>query len=106
MTFVVEESERFQALPKVDFCGEDIETADAVSMSAVQCAGVLGLDKIVCFSETGNTVRLMSRYRPEATIFGLSPVLKTVRWMTALAHVRPVSVARWTSLEDLWPIEL
>jgi len=97
----VEESERFQGMPKVEFGRDSIETADAVSMSAVECARVLGLDKIVCFSETGNTVRLMSRYRPEATIFGLSPVLKTVRWMTALAHVRPVHVDRWTSLEDM-----
>ena len=101
IALAVEQSERFQNLPKIDFYADDIETADAVSMSAVQCAGVLGVDKIVCFSETGNTVRLMSRYRPEATIFGLSPRLKTVRWMTALAHVLPVTIARWTSLEDM-----
>jgi pyruvate kinase len=101
IALAVEESERFQSLPKVDFCGDRVETADAVSMAAVQCAGVLGVEKIVCFSETGNTVRLMSRYRPEATIFGLSPILKTVRWMTSLAHVRPVPVARWSSLEDM-----
>ena len=97
----VEASERFQALPKVKFSGEVIETADAVAMAAVQCADVLKVDKIVCFTETGNTVRLMSRYRPEATIFGLSPRLKTVRGMTALAHVQPVRVARWTSLDDM-----
>ena len=101
IALAVEQSERFQDLPKIDFCAEDIETADAVSMAAVQCAGVLGIDKIVCFSETGNTVRLMSRYRPEATIFGFSPRLKTVRWMTALSHVLPVTIAHWTSLEDM-----
>ncbi|MCH2106029.1 MAG: pyruvate kinase [Planctomycetes bacterium] len=101
IALAVEESERFQALPKVEHSEDQIETADAVSMAAVQCAGVLGVDKIVCFSETGNTVRLMSRYRPEASIFGLSPLLKTVRWMTALANVRPVPVARWSSLEDM-----
>ena len=101
IALAVEKSERYQSLPDVEHEGAEVETADAVSMAAVQCAGVLGIEKIVCFSETGNTARLMSRYRPDASIFGLSPLLKTVRWMTALANVRPVPVARWSSLEDM-----
>lgn len=97
----VEGSDRFARLPKIDVSSEQTETADAIAMAAVQCADVLEANKILCFTESGNTVRLMSRYRPNATIFGLSPRIETVRWMTALSHVQPVLVARWTSLEDM-----
>lgn len=97
----VEESERFKALPTVEFSTNSSDTADAIAMAAVQCAGVLGVDKIVCFTETGNTVRLLSRYRPEAAIFGLTPRIESARWMTALSHVRPVPFARWSSLEEM-----
>ena len=101
IALTVEQSDRFLELPKVAFSAETVETADAISMAAVQCAGVLGVKKIVCFTETGNTVRLLSRYRPNAAIFGLTPRIESARWMTALSHVRPVPFARWSSLEDM-----
>ena len=97
----VEGSERYKNLPAVEFSTDSSDTADAVAMSAVQCAGVLGVDKIVSFTETGNTVRLLSRYRPEASIFGLTPRIESARWMTALSHVRPVPFARYSSLEEM-----
>ena len=97
----VEQSERFKLLPTVEFSTNSSNAADAIAMAAVQCAGVLGVDKIVCFTETGNTVRLLSRYRPEAAIFGLTPRIESARWMTALSHVRPVPFARWASLEEM-----
>ena len=97
----VERSDRFKALPTVEFITNSSDTADAIAMAAVQCAGMLGADKIVCFTETGNTVRLLSRYRPDAEIFGLTPRIESARWMTALSHVRPVPFARWSSLEEM-----
>ena len=47
---------------------------------------------IVCFSETGNTVRLLSRFCPSAEIIALSPRPDTV--MSVLAHVRPILFRR------------
>ena len=67
----------------------------------VQAAEALGISKIVCFTETGNTVRLISRYRPSAEVFALSPHAHTVNHMTVLAHVRPLLFRRERSLEDM-----
>jgi pyruvate kinase len=62
----------------------------------------LRLDKVICFSESGGTVRLISRYRPGNEIIGLSPNLGVVRQMTVLGHVRPALFRREASLEEMF----
>jgi hypothetical protein len=69
--------------------------------AAVQASEALNVSKIVCFTETGNTVRLLSRYRPNAEIIALTPHARTVNHMTILAHVRPFLFRREKSLEDM-----
>ena len=61
----------------------------------------MNVTKIVCFTETGNTVRLISRYRPNAEVIALTPHQRTVNHMTVLAHVRPFLFRRERNLEDM-----
>ncbi|MBK7876907.1 MAG: pyruvate kinase [Planctomycetes bacterium] len=97
----VEQSQRYHDLPLRTFRTQERNFANAVGMAAVQAAEALGISKIVCFTETGNTVRLISRYRPSAEVFALSPHAHTVNHMTVLAHVRPLLFRRERSLEDM-----
>lgn len=97
----VEQSQRYQHRPRQKLNPADATFGNATAMAAVQVANALGLSKIICFTETGNTVRLISRYRPNCEIIGLCPNPGPVQEMTALAHVRPILFRREPSLEDM-----
>ncbi|HEV8113505.1 MAG TPA: pyruvate kinase [Planctomycetota bacterium] len=97
----VETSQRYQDLPRPTFRISEANFGNATALAAVQAAEALGITKIVCFTETGNSVRQVSRYRPSAEVFALSPHLRTVNQMTVLAHVRPMLFRRERSLEEM-----
>jgi pyruvate kinase len=97
----VEQSQRYQHRPRQKLNPADATFGNATAMAAVQVANALGLSKIICFTETGNTVRLISRYRPNCEIVGLCPNPTPVQQMTILAHVRPILFRREPSLEDM-----
>lgn len=97
----VETSQRYHDVPRPQFRREEMSFANATALAAVQVAEWLGIRKIVCFTETGNTVRLISRYRPSAEVIALTPNPNTVRHMTVLAHVRPFLFRREQSLEEM-----
>jgi pyruvate kinase len=101
VALAVERSQRYHDLPRQSFRREDASFSNATAHAAVQAAEALGIPRIVCFTETGNTARLISRYRPSAEIIGLSPNPATVGHMTVLAHVRPILFRREASLEDM-----
>jgi pyruvate kinase len=99
----VEGSQRFHDLPAIEFRSAEPTFSNAIAMAAVQAAEALGITKIIAFTETGNTVRLLSRYRPRAEIIALTPHLRTLNSMAVLAHVRPILHPRDHNLEDmLW----
>ncbi len=97
----VEASQRYHDLPPVGFRASEPTFSNAVALAAAQAAEALGLEKIICFTETGNTPRQLSRYRPHAEIFALSPHGRTLRHMTCLAGVRPMEFPHRPTLEDM-----
>jgi len=97
----VEESPRYHKRPRRQIDPERASFATATAMAAVQVANALGLAKIVCFTETGATVRALSSYLPRCEIIGLCPDLRAVRQMSVLTHVRPVHFRREKSLEEM-----
>ena len=101
IALAVEESQRYKELPRVAFREVEPTFSNAIAKAAVEAAEALGIGKIIAFSETGNTVRLLSRYRPEAEIYGLTPNERTLNTMAILAHVRPVQFERFDSLEEM-----
>lgn len=96
-----EGSEIYARRPRLDAQPERSHFSRATAMAAVHVANEVDVDRIVCFSETGNTVRLLSRFRPDAEIIALSPRPDTVRQMTVLAHVRPLLFRREPTLEAM-----
>ena len=97
----VEGSQRYHDMPHPGFRTSEANFSNATAHAAVQAAESLNITKIVCFTETGNTVRLISRYRPSAEVIALSPNERTIHHMTVLAHVRPMLFRREKSLEDM-----
>lgn len=76
----------------VDFFGGSI--ASAVARSAVQAADALGIDTIVAFTESGNTARLLSKYRPAGRIVGFTPIESTLARMALYRGVKPYPFGR------------
>jgi pyruvate kinase len=97
----VEASERYHELARTAFRKSEPTFSNATALAAAQAAEALGIRKIACFTETGNTVRLLSRYRSPAEIVALTPSERTLRAMTVLSHVRPILVERGVSLESM-----
>jgi len=58
---------------------DQIEVADAVASSAVKIAKQVRAKTIVIFSESGSTVRRISRHRPLQSIIALTPNKRTLR---------------------------
>jgi pyruvate kinase len=97
----VEASQRYHDLPRVGFRSSEPTFSNAVALAAAQAAEALGVEHIICFTETGNTPRQLSRYRPHAEVLALSPHGRTLRHMTVLAHVRPLEFPHRPTLEDM-----
>lgn len=76
----------------VDFFGGSI--GSAVARSAVQAAADLGIETIVAFTESGNTARLLSKYRPAGRIVGFTPVDSTLARMALYRGVQPYPFGR------------
>lgn len=88
-------------MPKVAFRDNEPTFSNATALAAAQAAEALGIVKIICFTESGNTPRLLSRYRVAAEIIALTPSERTLQQMTILSHVRPLLCTRAPSLEDM-----
>ncbi len=97
----VETSQRYHDLPRIGFRVSEPTFSNATALAAAEAAVALGLSKIICFTETGNTVRLISRYRPAAEVIALTPHRRTLSHMTVLAHVRPAWFPRSDTLEEM-----
>jgi pyruvate kinase len=97
----VESSSRYREMPRPSWRESEPDTANALCMAAVQVTDVLDIAKIVCFTETGRTIRLLTRYKPRAEIIALSPLRTTVNQMAVLSGARPILFQREPSLEDM-----
>ena len=96
-----ERSPRYAKAPALKLDPKDTHFFNATAMAAVQVATALDVPRIICFTETGNTVRHLSRFRPKAEIVALCPNQEIVNRMSVLSHVRALLFRREPSLEDM-----
>ena len=93
MAKIVAETEmqiRAEAQPYPYRVNRGLSIPETICESMAHAAEDLDLAAIAVFTETGNTARLLSKYRPEAPIFALSSVEKVIRRMSLLWGVQPV----------------
>ena len=69
---------------------EDADISSAVAFSSVATAMNLDAKYILASSITGVTARVVSKFRPECPIIGLSPIEKTLRKMQMYWGVIPI----------------
>jgi pyruvate kinase len=84
----------------IPFVGDGNTVASAVSQAATEIAINLSAETIVAFTETGNTARLISKYRPEARIVAFSPNEATLRSMALYWGVTPHPFQRRTYTDE------
>ena len=83
---------RMELLTEADSGGFP-EVADAVARAGVFTALSLGVQKIVAFSRSGFTARLVSRYRPSVPVLVFTPDTRVARKMQLLWGVHPIPVS-------------
>lgn len=73
----------------VSFVGDENQVASAVAQAATQIARNVKANTIVAFTESGNTARLISKYRPEQQVVAFTPNAATQRQMALYWGVIP-----------------
>ena len=103
MSRIVEEAERGPANPPryTPSFEEARDVPTGIAAAAVAAATQLRAEIIACYTETGNTARLISEFRPKSRIIGLTPSLETVRRMSLYWGVEPVQVPRLKSTDAM-----
>jgi pyruvate kinase len=78
-----------------------VSIAEAVCESIAHAAEDLEMGAIAVFTETGNTARLISKYRPCTEVFAFSRVGTVCNRLNLLWGVRPVSCQKARSTEAM-----
>ncbi|MBZ0111670.1 MAG: pyruvate kinase [Thermoanaerobaculia bacterium] len=73
----------------------------AIAQAAVEAATALDIETIVAFTESGNTARLLSKYRPRARIVAFTPEERTRRRMSLYWGVEPMVMGRLSSTDEM-----
>lgn len=84
----------------IPFVGDGNTVASAVSQAATEIAVNVDAQTIVAFTESGNTARLISKYRPEARIVAFTPNDVTLRQMALYWGVSPHRFDRRTYTDE------
>ncbi len=83
----------------IEFMTQAEPIPSAAARAAVQAADSLDIQTIVVFSESGDTGRLLSKYRPKARIIALTPNVDALGRMSLLWGVIPRLFPRMTSTD-------
>lgn len=69
---------------------QNLDVSSAVAFSSVATSQNVGAKYILTSSMSGNTARVVSKFRPQCNIIGLSPIEKTLRKMQIYWGVTPI----------------
>jgi len=78
-----------------------LSVAETICECMAHSAEDLDLAAIAIFTESGATVRLLSKYRPEPPIYGLSPFEKVINRMMMLWGTYPILCERFRDTDKL-----
>ena len=98
------EAERTPGYPArvtAGFLPDDIPFPTAIAQAAADTANTLRLGTVVAFTESGNTARLVSRYRPNSRIVAFTPSQATLHRLSAVWGVTPLLFPRYASTDEM-----
>jgi len=78
-----------------------LSVAEAICESIAHAAEDLPMGAIAVFTESGNTVRMLSKHRPQVPIYGFTHALPVVQRMNLYWGVRPVHCRQAKSAEQM-----
>ena len=81
---------------------EDInKIPDAISHAVSQIARNLDINLIMTMTHSGSTARMISRYRPKAKVFALTPFDIVLRQLRLVWGVIPVKVDNYDNIDEI-----
>lgn len=75
--------------------------SDAIAHAAGNIANLLDLRVIVTMTHSGATARAVSKYRPRATIYSLTPFLPVARQLKLTWGVQPIVVQPYSNTDEM-----
>jgi len=75
------------------------KTSDAISHAVCEIATNLDINIIMTMTHSGSTARMISKYRPKATIIALTPFNEIVRQLQLIWGVIPIKVDNYDTVE-------
>jgi pyruvate kinase len=79
----------------------DLPFPRAIAHAVADTAASLGLKTVVAFTESGNTARLISRYRPNSRIVAFTPSPETCHRLAIAWGVTPMMFPRLGSTDEM-----
>jgi pyruvate kinase len=101
IALAMEASARYARATRVAFRAAEPSFSNGTALAAVQASKALEIKHIICFTETGNTARQVSRFRPKADVIALTPHRSTFQALSVMGHVRPLLFERRNKLEAM-----
>jgi pyruvate kinase len=104
MSRIVVEAEKKMVeftLPRRRRDHRELSIAETICESIAHAAEDLHMGAIAVFTESGNTARLISKYRPKTQIYAFSDLVPVCNRMNILWGVHPVRRGRARSSEDM-----
>ncbi len=100
---VTETEEQILREPRkpVSWQRRSLSISETICECVAHSAQDMDLAAIAIFTESGNTVRLLSKYRPEAPIFAMSPFEHVVQRTMLLWGTHPICVNRFEGTDTL-----
>ena len=75
--------------------------SDAIAHAAGDIANLLNIQVIVTMTHSGATARAVSKYRPHAAIYSLTPFLPVARRLKLMWGVRPIVVQPYANTDEM-----
>ena len=101
-TAEVAEDRLFARRPFVSLCPTDrVSASESIAHAASLVAHQAKATAIICCTRTGQTARLVAKYRPAQPIVAVTPVPQTVRRLMLVWGVQPFLLEEFTSIDAM-----
>ena len=99
---VIHQTEQSVSYNKKDYVNNSQnDTAVAISHAACTIAEDLNLKTIVTMTQSGSTARMVSSFRPKASIYAMTTIVETFRALSIIWGVIPVMVDNYNSSDEI-----
>ena len=96
---VIQETEKATNSGRSSLPEEVSKRADAISHAVCEIARDLDIEVIMTMTQSGSTAKMISRYRPQAKVFALTPFDQILRQLQLVWGVVPIKVSTYDNVE-------